>query len=372
MEKDYALGWALWGIGSHPRLAESWAFKGGTCLKKCYVETYRFSEDLDFTVLPDGPVEANQVIPILKEVFEQVYEESGIDFREREPRARMRLDGRSAEGRINYRGPRNAPQSSSIRLDATVAEQVVRPTVLRPIAHPYPDTLPGSGTVRCYGFAELFAEKLRAMGERSRPRDLYDIIMLFRRNDLLPQAGLIRPVYVEKCESKGVEVFTPEAIQASLFRVELEDEWTNMLSHQLPALPHFGNLWTELVPPFDWLEGKAMPPQLTPIPVGEDLDTAWSPPATVGVWKQRIPLEMVRFAAANHLCVELISLDETWLVEPYTLKRTQSGQLVLYAVKFDTGEVRSYRLDEIQSVVVSNIPFRPRFAVEVTGSAASL
>ena len=152
VEKDYALGWALWGIGSHPQLAKSWAFKGGTCLKKCYVETYRFSEDLDFTVLPDGPVEANQVIPILKEVFEQVYEESGIDFREREPRVRMRLDGRSAEGRIYYRGPRNAPQSASIRLDLTIAEQVVRPTVLRPIAHPYPDTLPSSGTVRCYGF----------------------------------------------------------------------------------------------------------------------------------------------------------------------------------------------------------------------------
>lgn len=30
-------------------------FKGGTCLKKCYIETYRFSEDLDFTVLPGGP-----------------------------------------------------------------------------------------------------------------------------------------------------------------------------------------------------------------------------------------------------------------------------------------------------------------------------
>jgi Nucleotidyl transferase AbiEii toxin, Type IV TA system len=38
--------------------------------------------------------------------------------------------------------------------------------------------------VRCYGFEELFAEKIRAMGERSRPRDLYDIVNLFRREDL--------------------------------------------------------------------------------------------------------------------------------------------------------------------------------------------
>ena len=371
VEKDYALGWALWGIGSHARLAESWAFKGGTCLKKCYVETYRFSEDLDFTVLPDGRVEASQVVPILKEVFERVYEESGIDFREREPRVRMRPDGRSAEGRIYYRGPRNAPQAASIRLDLTIAEQVARPTILRPIAHPYPDNLPGLGRVRCYGFEELFAEKLRAMGERCRPRDLYDIITLFRRSDLLPSAGLMQSVYTEKCESKGVAVFTCEMIQASPFRVELEDEWANMLAHQLPALPPFGHLLMELVPLFDWLEGKATPPLLTPIPVGEDIDTAWSPPATVGVWKQRIPLEMVRFAAANHLCLELNSVDGTLLVEPYTLKRTSSGQLVLYAVEPDTGEVRPYRVEEIQSVKVSTIPFRPRFAIEVTGSAVS-
>ena len=51
VEKDYVLGWLLHGIYRHPALRERWAFKGGTCLKKCYFETYRFSEDLDFTLL---------------------------------------------------------------------------------------------------------------------------------------------------------------------------------------------------------------------------------------------------------------------------------------------------------------------------------
>jgi hypothetical protein len=50
VEKDYALGWLLAGIANHPELRDSWVFKGGTCLKKCFFETYRFSEDLDFTV----------------------------------------------------------------------------------------------------------------------------------------------------------------------------------------------------------------------------------------------------------------------------------------------------------------------------------
>jgi predicted nucleotidyltransferase component of viral defense system len=50
VEKDYVLGWLLKGIFSHEALARAWTFKGGRCLKKCYFETYRFSEDLDFTL----------------------------------------------------------------------------------------------------------------------------------------------------------------------------------------------------------------------------------------------------------------------------------------------------------------------------------
>ena len=50
IEKDYVLGWLLAGISNHPALNTDWVFKGGTCLKKCFFETYRFSEDLDFTI----------------------------------------------------------------------------------------------------------------------------------------------------------------------------------------------------------------------------------------------------------------------------------------------------------------------------------
>ena len=38
VEKDYVLGWLLAGISNHEVLRESWVFKGGTCLKKCFFE----------------------------------------------------------------------------------------------------------------------------------------------------------------------------------------------------------------------------------------------------------------------------------------------------------------------------------------------
>jgi predicted nucleotidyltransferase component of viral defense system len=51
IEKDYILSWLLFGISKHETLSKTIVFKGGTVLKKVYFENYRFSEDLDFTLL---------------------------------------------------------------------------------------------------------------------------------------------------------------------------------------------------------------------------------------------------------------------------------------------------------------------------------
>ena len=72
VEKDYVLGWMLWGIGTDPLLSTTWVFKGGTCLKKCYIDTYRFSEDLDFTVLESGPIEPDEVLETITRVIDRV------------------------------------------------------------------------------------------------------------------------------------------------------------------------------------------------------------------------------------------------------------------------------------------------------------
>lgn len=51
IEKDYVLGWMLASIQNQRDLFQTWIFKGGTCLKKCYFKDYRFSEDLDFSLI---------------------------------------------------------------------------------------------------------------------------------------------------------------------------------------------------------------------------------------------------------------------------------------------------------------------------------
>lgn len=369
VEKDYVIGWVLWGIGADEVLSTSWAFKGGTSLKKCYLETYRFSEDLDFTVLPGGPILAEELTPILQRVLERVYQQSGIMFSDRVPLLKSHPSGKYTQGRVYYRGPRNAPSVASLKLDLSASEQVARPTVLQEIAHAYPDKLPAPGMVRCYSFDEVFAEKIRAMGERSMPRDLYDIINLFRRDDLRSQPDVIRQVLIEKCQSKGVPVPTFSALETSPHRADLENEWGNMLAHQLPQLPPFASFWEELPALFGWLEGRLDREVLGAVSTerGEETDDTWTPPATVWTWGAGIPVESLRFAAANHLCVDLGYSNSVRRIEPYAFRRTKAGKVLLCAVKVQTRESRTYRLDRIQSIKVTTQPFRPAFRVEITG-----
>ena len=70
VEKDYVLGWMLAGIYGHEDLMENWVFKGGTCLKKCFFETYRFSEDLDFTLIKPDHLDTD----FLKNAFSEIGE----------------------------------------------------------------------------------------------------------------------------------------------------------------------------------------------------------------------------------------------------------------------------------------------------------
>jgi predicted nucleotidyltransferase component of viral defense system len=364
VEKDYVLGWLLWGFGSDPVLGDQWVFKGGTCLKKCYIETHRFSEDLDFTVLPGGPYRPEQIEPFLAGLLARVHDASGIDLSSREPALRLRPDGLSTEGRVYYIGPRQTRQAARVKLDISANETVIRPPVLREIAHPYPDG-PLPGRVRCYSFEELFAEKIRAMAQRARPRDLYDIINLFRRNDLRLYPGLIRQALEEKCDAKGIPTPAASDFADSPLMAALKGDWSQMLGHQLPALPPLQAFLDELPLLFSWLEGTAEPVILPPLP-GTEGEQAWSPPPTVATWGVGIPLETVRFAATNHLCVEL-HYEGSWrLIEPYSLRRSSAGRILLHAERSDGSGHRTYGIDKIVGLRVTTTPFRPRYPIEFT------
>ena len=80
VEKDYVLGWLLWGVANHQVIADTWNFKGGTCLKKCFFETYRFSEDLDFTLADDAHLHEEFLRRVFADIAGAIYDRTGIEI----------------------------------------------------------------------------------------------------------------------------------------------------------------------------------------------------------------------------------------------------------------------------------------------------
>jgi hypothetical protein len=116
IEKDYVLGWMLAGIYAHEELSGSWIFKGGTCLKKCFFETYRFSEDLDFTLRDAAHLDEVFLKRVFTEIGAWVYEETGIEV----PAAAQEFElfqnprgNLSCQGKISYKGPVSPTRAES-------------------------------------------------------------------------------------------------------------------------------------------------------------------------------------------------------------------------------------------------------------------
>jgi predicted nucleotidyltransferase component of viral defense system len=372
IEKDYVLGWLLAGIAQHADLAQTWIFKGGTCLRKCYYETFRFSEDLDFTVIDGGPEEPEDLQRIFTDVGEWLREESGIELildAKAFQRRQNRRGQPTTQGRIGYRGPnetRGIPPK--VKFDLTSDEVLTQRPELRQIGHHYSDQpLPVRG-VASYPITELFGEKLRALAERCRPRDLYDVVHLHRHPDLLGRAAGVAAVLRDKCAHAGIEVPTLESMSNTKFRQEVETEWENMLGHQLPKpLPPFVDFWATLEDVFGWLDGTQPIVELPRAQSG-GLDPDWTAPKAITSWRRGFPMELLRYAGANRLKVDIDYRAENGRlgprrVEPYALRRTGDGNLVLFVVN-DRQLLRSYRLDRIAGIRPTTETFTPRFRVE--------
>ena len=372
VEKDYALGWVLAGIYNHEKLASDWVFKGGTCLKKCFFETYRFSEDLDFTLKDESHLDAEFLEGVFAEIAEWVYEQCGLELPDglrdfdihENPRGNL-----SCQGKISYRGP-VSPRSGGlprVKLDLTADERLVLPPVRLLVFHPYSDAPEGGIEVLSYAYEEAFGEKVRALAERTRPRDLYDVINLFRNTGARPTASVILDVLKQKCEFKGIAVPVIDDLRAH--RPDLESAWGHMLGHQLPELPPVEAFWNALPEFFAWLLEGVVPAAPAAYALGGGETIVRERLLRLSVPRPaQSSLEVVRFAAANHLCVDLNYQGSTHRIEPYSLRQTRDGNIILHAWNVDKDQHRSYRVDRIQGAQTTSQGFVPRYEIELTPS----
>ena len=84
----------------------------------------------------------------------------------------------------------------------------------------------------------MFAEKVRSLFERTRPRDLYDVWYL--KNKIT----FDKPLFQKKCEYKKVE---PNIYELIARKTNYEKTWKASLKHQISELPYVTDVFDDVI-----------------------------------------------------------------------------------------------------------------------------
>ena len=164
VEQDLLLARAIVEIYQHPLLRDELVFRGGTCLHQVHLAPpRRYSEDLDFVRVTNSPI--GPVFDALREVaaamgFKDVKSDVG-QF----PKMRWRLPATSDPQtvlrlKIEMNTYETSPARAHVRIPFTVTS---------------PSFFTGSADVLTFDPHELVATKLRALHQRKKGRDLFDL-----------------------------------------------------------------------------------------------------------------------------------------------------------------------------------------------------
>lgn len=231
IEKDYILSWVLQGIAQHSTLSKTIVFKGGTVLKKIYFEDYRFSEDLDFTLLDDA-ITNEQIFEWFTEIFEYIKEEANIPLE-------IIDDNEHQDGGINfyisYVGPLGGlGANKKVKVDISRSEKLVLEPVLNNVFIGYSDQ--EEHQLLCYSLEEVLVEKLRCVMQRMQARDFYDIWYLLEIHNI--DIDFYIKEFRQKCKSKDID---PTEFHAKLEQrlPQYKGRWEKSMADQIQDLPDF-------------------------------------------------------------------------------------------------------------------------------------
>ena len=220
-EKDYFLAITLL-IFYNSELKNDLVFKGGTAIYHCYLEQLRFSKDLDFTarsrLTPSSLEKLIKSFEILnlKEMNEKKY---GLDFS------------------IQYRGVLAQPDTIQVNINTN------QKVLLEPKIMEYKNYYGLNFSCQVMDKSEIFAEKIRTLVDRARPRDSYDLVILQRNFGIkikealaiLEKKELHNPLGIKKIEENikiSIDRFEDE-MKELYYRQPVGKDEIEMFAHEL-------------------------------------------------------------------------------------------------------------------------------------------
>jgi len=166
IEHDLMMSRVLVEIYSHASLSENLLFHGGTALGKLYFNPpHRFSVDLDFVQIEQGPIKETIQYPLLHEVMDTLplklakYGPSNIGYK-------YFFD-------FDVWDP--SVENSRIKIEINTREHF---TVKNPKSLEYnvsTEWFEGGSKIKTYNLEEMLAHKLVSLYDRKKGRDLFDL-----------------------------------------------------------------------------------------------------------------------------------------------------------------------------------------------------
>lgn len=188
-------------------------FKGGTALRFLF-GSFRFSEDLDFTC--GG--EVGKFRDVLRALLPKLELESGCEILIKDEKV---FEERGVGYRLVFQSNPLLKQPLGVRLDFSFRELPLEPEVsaVEPLGYP----ISPFPLVKHLSAGEVLAEKIRAILVRSRPRDLFDLWFLLKREtelrwDFVTEKMKYYPdvLFSQQLLFKKVEEFEPEGLKKDL------------------------------------------------------------------------------------------------------------------------------------------------------------
>ncbi len=161
IEQDLVLSRLIVEIANHSVLGDELVFRGGTCLHKLILpEAIRYSEDLDYVRATHGPI--GPLLDAIRDIASDLGMDVNTDVGSF-PKARLRAPFESGSGRMRVKVEINTYETSPARPHHQVPYRV--------------ESAWWSGTADVLTFQpeELVATKLRALFQRKKGRDLFDL-----------------------------------------------------------------------------------------------------------------------------------------------------------------------------------------------------
>jgi predicted nucleotidyltransferase component of viral defense system len=226
VERDYVLAHVVAQL-HHARPADGGrlVFKGGTALRFVHFDNYRYSADLDFTVVNGSEAAA---VAALDQVLDAARQHA--DF----PHLQLSEADKPA---ITYVGPLQSAKARHIKLDLATDEHI-ESVEQRTIREIWPD-LPRPAAFAVYPIEEIGAEKLRCIIQRVQCRDLFDLFRLIEEAQL--SLASIWPLFERKTRAKNLD---PDTF-AQRFEDRIErygSRWDAEMSEHLAEPPRFDDV----------------------------------------------------------------------------------------------------------------------------------